>query len=585
MMQQQFDLGAQLDDGDAHDRRKKQTRALLRVVQNQDQDFEWYPTCEEQIEAIRADLQIMREKAGYYGDEIKLSCLDVGAGDGRLLMKLTQGERFAIEKSIPLIQEMDKSIAVIGTDFHQSTLVDKKVDVVTCNPPYSEYEMWCQKIITEANCALAYLIIPSRWVTHQPILDALAARKADYTILGSFDYSAADRVARAHVDVVRIELGSLGHRYGTSYTHVDPFDLFFNQAFPLNAPESEVSQWVRKKEQEEAIEKFIRESTAGTGGDIVKREGLVRILEGLYQRDLAELMNTYTAMSNIPGNLLRELDVNISNVKATLKLKIKSLKDIYWNRLFSALDCITDKLTSDSRKAFLERITSRTNVDFTEQNAIAIVIWCLKVANQYFDKQFISVFETMTEAANVVRYKSNQRTIRDDRWRYCRSDIHLLGEYALDYRIVLERVGGIDTSQWSSENNCGLRQRAADLINDLVTIAYNIGFDSKSNVGATLKRWVSGKAQSFYFHNHATGKTEVLFEAKAFKNGNIHLKLNPKFIQKLNCVHGRLKGWLKCAQDAVYEMDVPVDIAEESFHVPLSISVKQIPMLARLDVQ
>lgn len=578
MQQQQFDLGTEFTELDESKFRKKQSRALLRIVQAAEQDYEWYPTCESQIEAIRADLNIMREEADQYG-EVKVSMLDIGAGCGRLLMALTQGERYAIEKSTVLIQALDKSIAVIGTDFHQQTLVDKKVDVVTCNPPYSEYSIWAQKIISEANCALAYLILPSRWVNQQPIMEALAARKAKYTIVGNFDYTQADRIARAQVDIVRVELGCLGSRFNGSYTNVDPFDLFFSQAFPLNAPESEVSAWARKKDQEEAIDAFIRNSTAGTGGDVVKREGLVRILDNLYQRDLAKLMETYQAMSKIPGELLRELEVNITNVKKTLKLKIKSLKDIYWHRLFDALECITDKLASSSRKKFLERITSHTNVDFNESNALAIVIWCLKIANQYYDKQIIEVYESLSEKANVIKYKSNEKTFKDEGWRFCRSDIHLLGEYCLDYRIVLERVGGIRS------NDCGLSECAVNLVDDLVTIAYNIGFDTKGNVNASSKHWSSGKAHEFYFFNHGTDKKEVLFEIRAYKNGNLHIRLNQKFIMKLNCVHGRLKGWLKGPADAVNEMDVTADIAEESFQVPLAISVKDVPMLLQLGVK
>lgn len=580
MQQQQFDLDC-FNPNDEIERKKK-TRALLRVVQAANEDREWYPTCEIQIQAIKADLKKMLIDAEHYGDTVKLSVCDVGAGDGRLLMALTEGERYAIEKSTVLIQAMDKSIAVIGTDFHQQTLVDKKVDLVTCNPPYSEYSLWAQKIITEANCALVYLILPSRWVNEQKIADALAVRKAEYTIIGSFDYESADRIARAKVDIVRVELGSLGHRYNQSYCNVDPFDLFFAESFPLDAPESEISKWTKRQEEDEALQKEIDASFAA-GGELVKREGLVRILSDIYQRDLQKLMETYQAMSNIPGDLMLELEVNIENVKKGLKLKIKSLKDRFWQRLFDALDCITDKLTSNSRKKFLETITERSNVDFNESNALAIVIWSLKHANIYYEKQIVEVYQQLTEAANVIKYKSNEKVIKNDRWRYCRGDIELLGPYALDYRIVLQSVGGIETGY--SYSRCGLSQRAIDLVGDLVTLSYNLGFDSVGNVPAVSRMWIAGKPQVYYFQCSKTGKKEVLFEAKAFLNGNIHIRMSPKFIQKLNVVHGRLKGWLRSAADAVNEMDVTADIAEESFKVPLAISVKDVPMLLQLGVK
>ncbi|MGL5668705.1 MAG: hypothetical protein ACRDD9_21590 [Shewanella sp.] len=40
---------------------------------------------------------------------------------------------------------------VIGTDFNQQTLVDKPVGVIFCNPPYSAFEQWATRVISEAN--------------------------------------------------------------------------------------------------------------------------------------------------------------------------------------------------------------------------------------------------------------------------------------------------------------------------------------------------------------------------------------------------------------------------------------------------
>lgn len=560
--------------------RRKASRALLRVVQAAGADYEWYPTSEAEIQCIRADLEAQLQAERRYREpgKVFLSVCDVGAGDGRALLKLTEGKRFAIEKSLPLVEAMDKSIAIIGTDFHAQTLVDKRLDVIFCNPPYSEFQNWAQKIILEANAAVVYLIMPNRWVNSLPITEALAARHAEHTIIGSFDYASADREARAKVDIVRIKLGSFGYHGSESRCNVDPFSLWFSEAFPLDAPESEVTKWAREREQEEALKQSV-----DSRSDIVKREGLVRILNNLYQRDLNQLMDTYKAMSAIPADLLSELDINISNVKAGLKLKVTSLKDRYWKMLFNNLDSITDKLCSSTRKRLLDTLMGHTNVDFTESNAVAIVLWTLKMANQYFESQIIETFETLTETANVIKYKSNERTFQKGRWRYTREDFDDLGSYMLDYRIVLERVGGIDLgNSWSSNTSWGLSSRATDLVSDLVTMANNLGLDSIGNTHATARRWVAGKPQVYYFYNHQKQQKEILFEAKAFRNGNLHLKLCTGFIQRLNCIHGRLKGWLKTPADAVYEMNVPQEVAEEAFHVQLSLTHKQVPLLIGL---
>ena len=89
---------------------KKETRSLLRVVQAQEQDYEFYPTCEQQILCIRNDIlkEVGEKRHVSNGDKINLSVLDCGAGDGRALCSLTDGQRFAIEKSVPLIHAMDR---------------------------------------------------------------------------------------------------------------------------------------------------------------------------------------------------------------------------------------------------------------------------------------------------------------------------------------------------------------------------------------------------------------------------------------------------------------------------------------------
>ncbi len=61
--------------------------------------------------------------------------------------------------------------------------------------------------------------------------------------------------------------------------------------------------------------------------------------------------------------------------------------------------------------------------------------------------------------------------------------------------------------------------------------------------------------------------------------GYAHIRLNERFIKKLNVVHGRLKGWLRTAADACEEMDIPADLAEEAFNVQLSIGVQDVPLL------
>jgi 16S rRNA G1207 methylase RsmC len=119
---------------------------LVKEIKASNQDFEWYPTTDEIIDLIKADLKDSYDREGIFK-----SVLDVGAGNGQTLNKLTDGNKYAIEKSEILVSNMPANIFMVGTDFYENSLIDKKVDIVFSNPPYSQYKEWAVKIINEAN--------------------------------------------------------------------------------------------------------------------------------------------------------------------------------------------------------------------------------------------------------------------------------------------------------------------------------------------------------------------------------------------------------------------------------------------------
>jgi hypothetical protein len=542
---------------------------MVKAIKAADQDFEWYPTTSEIIDTVKAD---MREHFHIRNDEkCRVDLMDIGAGDGRVLLSLTEGERYAIEKSMPLIEAMPKDVLILGTDFHQQTIIDKKVSAIFSNPPYSEYDVWTERIIKEANAGVIYFVIPSRWAQHVGIANAIKARHAETEVLGSFDFLGADRQARAKVDVLKVNLGYQSR--WNSDVNVDPFDIWFDEHFKLNAVKDKPSEWAARQAAKEEFDATIK---AAKAGDLVKSEGLVKTLETLYNSELEKLMATYQTMTDLDPDLLRELEVSISAVKASLKLKIKSLKDKYWNELINNLTAVTERLSTSGRKRELDKLMEHTSIDFNLDNATALVLWVIKTANTYFDDQIIELVETLTEEASVVLYKSNQRTFGKEGWRYNKPD---LGMYGLDYQFVLHRVGSVRKSgSWHGTRH-GLDERATNLVNDLVTVAINIGFDAVGNISAQDRSWTSGGKHTFYFSDTVTGERQELFVVKGFYNGNLHIKLNKRFIQRLNVMHGRLKGWLKSAEQAAEELDIPRDEAQKGFAVQMQIGLSNLPLL------
>ncbi len=132
------------------------TTALLEQLKAEGQDFEFYPTTREMVEAIwnhRRDKWI--DCTGYHvrnlGEVLDIGCgtcnfrrwvddlnAPLKASDDRDIVHIAR--YYVMEKSRILLDKLDAQTVVLGTDFWESTLIDKPVDTIFCNPPYSEYE-------------------------------------------------------------------------------------------------------------------------------------------------------------------------------------------------------------------------------------------------------------------------------------------------------------------------------------------------------------------------------------------------------------------------------------------------------------
>lgn len=548
--------------------RPQSVPAIITQLKLADQDFEWYPTTDEIIDAIRRDIRRHLPDTREV-DKESFSMLDCGAGDGRVLRALTQGDRFAIEIADIHLQAIGHDIYIVGTDFREQSLIDKKVDVVFSNPPYSEFDLWAAKIIREANAGLIYLVIPTRWTESQDIQDALASRKVKAHVISTFDFSDAPRAARATVDIIRVKMRE--HRCDRG-PKTDPFDVWFESTFnlghaPAAAEDDDEPDHATKLDhiarRQEQVRNRARQALVG-GGDYVAA------LENLYNRDMQALFENYRHFEAMDTDLLREVGVTAETVKQALKARIAGLKDLYWHTFFDTFGKITARLITSRRKHMLEKIMQHVHIDFTARNAYAIAVWAIKNANIYFDDQLIEVFERLISQANVTSYVSNQTTFGKEKWRY-NSTSWEMRQHAerikLEYRVVLEYAGGIvGGDKWDRERHHGLTETGVEYLRDLRTVADNLGFEVAlypNEDPLMMGQWESNGLKQF--HARYKGEEVVLMDVRGFYNRNFHIRFNQEFMIRLNVEFGRLKGWLRSKEEAAAELEVPVEKAAQAF--------------------
>ncbi len=515
--------------------------SVVKSLKENNQDFEFYPTTREII-------------YDFYNNISKQSCsiLDIGAGNGNLFSVLDELnkesnfsiKKYAIEKSQILINNMPDDIYIIGTDFYEQSLIDKQVDIIFCNPPYSDFEGWAIKIINECNCKALFLVIPDRWSESEAIKSALKNREKKANKINSYSFVDSEyRKARANVNLVKIT-AELSSRFNREMS-VDPFDLWFDTFFKIAADKTEISDYTVENNKRKNLKALVN------GKNVI--ENLVKF----YNADQENLLNNYKAIEKLDSLVLKELNVNVRALKEGLKSKISGLKNLYWKELFNNFNIITDKLTVKSREKLVSTLTNNTNIDFTASNAYSVTIWAIKNANKYFDSQLLEVYENITQKENVVLYKSNKH-INKDGWRYesiwdFREGIN---HYSLDYRIVHYNHSAIKYNGYNVVNDDydypnNLSKNAHNIINDIITVAKNLGFNVINS--SYDFNWIAGKPNIFEYVKN--GKALVFAEIKAFMNGNLHFKFNQDFMKKFNIEAGRLNGWIKSPQEAINEIE------------------------------
>lgn len=221
------------------------------------EDFEWYPTTQKIVDCLAERIFTELDyRPGEFSCDYD-SVLDIGCGNGSFFEKIDRTRpvrmntekgcgsrlyhRYGIERSPALCEQIPDSIVLLGSDFNEQTLIDKRVDLIFCNPPYSEYEAWAEKIVMQGNCTAIALVIPCRWKNSRRISYALKKRRMAAEILGSFDFLNAERRARAKVDLIFIG-AEREEICGRSYENKipDPFDVWFDDTFKISASKEKV---------------------------------------------------------------------------------------------------------------------------------------------------------------------------------------------------------------------------------------------------------------------------------------------------------------------------------------------------------
>lgn len=282
------------------------------------------------------------------------------------------------------------------------------------------------------------------------------------------------------------------------------------------------------------------------------------------------MYNHFKAISGLDVDILESIGVSKKAVIEALQNKIAGLKNIYWHLVFEELDEITSRLTTATKEKLLNRFSGLLTVDFTGSNIYSLLVWVCKNATAYYDEQLIELYKTFTSPENIIKYKSNQRVFKADKWYNDRPRFNNPDEvthYCLSYRIICDKFYFVSYSSWrGAEIDSG---KAHTIVNDLCAVAHNLGFSCIRQAQPVNREF--GTKYYIFLQN---GK-EPLLEYKLYQNGNTHIKLNKEFAKAMNVEVSRLLGWIRDKSDISAEF--PDDMskgAEKYFKANFSISLE-----------
>ena len=534
---------------------RKTVNQLVAESKHNGDCFEFYPTTQEIVDKVAQWIS----RHGEFTNNI----LDIGCGNGGFFQKLDKTDyfksdeyndrnfksnlgrsykKYGIEKSYTLAEQLPEDVILLGSDFLTNTLIDKKVDCIFCNPPYSEYEIWAEKIIREGNAGKIVLVIPERWKNNEQIKEALFQRKYSFEIIGNFDFLNAERKARAKVDVIGIMPDSAkyeGRCYNVKAT--DPFDLWFDSTFSLNAEKQKESDY-EKAEQ--------RKNEIIADGDTAEK------LIQFYNADMQKLYDNYRALEKLDADIFKELKVDVKMLKSSLRERLKGLKILYWDLLFKKYDKITTRLTTAGRDKVIKRLNDNTAIDFTLENIFQLTMWIIRHSNTLFDEQLTDFFFTLARSENIHRYKSNLRW-NDSDWKYLKDKCYTCGHYRkdyakenlknvmLDYRVIVTDWRNFDTS-WHTH----LTDSCRNFLYDMSVIGENLGFHLDFKIPNAYEDIDTDDWSNF---DIMTTDGKLFANVKLYKNGNKHIKFCKEFMQKLNVEMARINKWINTKEEAKEE--------------------------------
>ena len=551
------------------------TSKKIAILKNANEDFEWYPTTDEIMAAMKKDIwdYFKKHERSYRHEKedgikidtsytqafskgkktVKLeinSFLDIGSGDGRVLDLFEADHKYGIEIARAQADDLiRKGVFIIGRNFWDVTLIDQYYSLIFSNPPFSDFERWVSKILYESNFCVLYLVMPVRWKNDKVIMREL--ERYEHTIVGEYDFSKADREARGKVNLVRVNAKWVKQK--GEYHYQENIENAFERWVKDNIGEFSINS--DDEDEDGSLSKW-REEERQT---LTLKQTPIEQLVTDYQNEKDNLVATFLAVGKLDPEIIKLMGQDKKSMLEIIRKSISSLKSKYWRAAFDKLEPVKKRMTRETKERIFENIREFKTLDFNSDNIYSVVIWIIDNCNIGILDQIGQVFDALTHKDFIEEYKSNRHWTKGT-WRHTQSDwkyenLPARWKLGLDYRIV---VSTYSYSHYSYKPDY-------TIVDDFIVICSNLGFPINPDDEPDYTE--HSTEQKFH-----TTDGELAFTMRYYTgNKNAHLKINKKLLMKFNIEVAKIRKWMSDPDDVVEEYGVPKDEATRLWNSGLAL--------------
>lgn len=284
------------------------------------------------------------------------------------------------------------NILSLSSSFETTSLVDKQVDTIICNPPLNEYEAYCKRILEECIAKRVVLILPMEWKESAEIKAYAKAYKFESELMGAVGYVKDNKRAKAEIILFFrsyfSERTALEHQLNREYELGDLFKELDHYRFSLIGEE-------RRRKSEE-----IAKECEG-----MQSEAILEYLLQRYDKEYSDFFANFKHLSKISSLFLSTIKVESEDIIENTKNFERVHKKLYWKEYLSRVSEFNLFLTPKQQSELLERFANR-GVDFSRENIQSVLAYSLQYCKEKMKESFIAFWENLASEDNLVDFTS-----------------------------------------------------------------------------------------------------------------------------------------------------------------------------------